>query len=164
MTTGQFYENSGPLIKQHLSKLDQKSYEAEAGKLIGRFFQRKIILETHLELLRATYVKEFDAIFWDLYWKHFKSLFNDKARVQEFINLLSFWFDDSLQVFSDTPYLGQSFFLKLPVFIDEIRKDKGFDRIIHTMDNQASKFGWYPLLQQILIEKSKRKLLGLLPR
>lgn len=162
MTTGRFYEKATSDIQLYLSKVDSATYDAEAKKLIERFFKQGIRLETHIELLRATYVRKHESLFWDIYWPNFKSLMFDQNRSIEFINLLSFWFNNSLQVFSDTPYIGQSFFLELPMVLEDASNDKSFGRVAGLINQRASNQPWYPLIDQYLTGKKKRRLLGFL--
>jgi hypothetical protein len=162
MTTGRFYEGTPLDIQRFLSRVDPKTYEIEARRLIERFFLQKIRLETHIDLLQSTYVGKYESTFWQLYWTSFKLLMLDQARLNEFINLLSFWFDESLQVFSDTPYVGQGFFLQLPMVIDEARNDKSFSRVASLITNNAVNRPWYYLVDQYFTGKKTGGLLGFL--
>jgi hypothetical protein len=162
MTTGRFYEKATSDIQLYLSKVDSATYEAEAKKLIERFFKQGIRLETHIDLLHSTYVRKYESAFWDLYWPNFKLLMFDLNRSIEFINLLSFWFNNSMQVFSDTPYIGQSFFLELPMVLEEARNDKSFSRVAGLINERASNQPWYSLIDQFFTGKKKRRLLGFL--
>jgi hypothetical protein len=164
MTTGRFYRKSVADINSYLSKMDTTTYENESKKLMESFFARALRLDTHIELLRTTFVRKHQNTFWDLYWSNFKSLMLDMNRSKEFINLLTFWFDDSFQVFSDLPYVGQGFFLELPMVMEEARKEKSFSRIANQINREAKNQPWYPLVEQLFSGKQRKRILGFIKR
>jgi hypothetical protein len=112
--------------------------------------------------LRATYVKKYESAFWNLYWSYFRKLALDRDRTGELLSILKYWFEDSLQVFSDLPYLGQSFFLELPSILEDLSKEREFERNVHLITLEAAKYPWFDLVEQYFTGKKKKKLFGLM--
>jgi hypothetical protein len=162
VSTGKFLEKTVPDIRMFLSRLDAASYEKEAGKLIWRFFSKGMTVDTHLEMLQATYVQQYEAIFWNVYWNYFKQLVLDYHRSKDFVSLLSFWFDDSFGIFSELPYLGQSFFLELSSVLEDLQKEKEFERSAHLVVLEAAKLPWFNLVEQYFTGRKKKRLFGLI--
>jgi len=69
-------------------------------------------------------------------------------------------------MFSDLPYLVQSFFLQLPEMLQETKEAKetakDFQRAAQRINLQAAQEPWYPLIDQFFVEKKKKRLLGIL--
>jgi len=164
MSTGRFIEKSVPKIQQLLSRLNATSYQAEAGKLIVKFFRRGVQIDRHMEMLHSTYVLQHGEIFWKMYWQHFIELMLDHGRTQEFVTLLAFWFDESIQVFAEIPYLAQTFFLELPGVLLESSKDKEYERAANQIRLLASKHPWYSLVDPYITNKSKHGLMNIFRR
>ena len=164
MSTGKFIETSVPKIQQSLSRLNATGYQAEAGKLIQKFFQRGVQIERHMEMLQSTYVRQHGEIFWEIYWQHFIKLMLDHGRTQEFVTLLAFWFDESILVFAGIPYLAQTFFLGLPGVLLESSKDKEYKRAANQIRLLASKYPWYSLVSPYITNKAKHGLTSIFRR
>jgi hypothetical protein len=132
---------------------------------MARFFSRGITIETHIELLQSVYVLGHNDVFWELYWLHFKKLFLDLNNAPKSMELLSFWFDESLPVLRDHPYLAPAFFLQLPGRLDETRTDKLFKRVVQVFESRSMKYPWYPIIRPYLSDTDKKgKLLSFLRR
>jgi hypothetical protein len=164
MSTRHYYENSVPDIQKWLAVQDENTYQREADKLIKRSFEKDINLEAHKDTLQATYAMHHQVIFWDVYWTYFKKLMRDRERVQELVSLFSFWFDESLRILVESPYLCQSFFLQLPLAIEEVKQEKDFKRVPPLISHYANRYPWYSLLNHYFVPKEKKKLFGLVSR
>jgi hypothetical protein len=164
MSTGHYVGTSVPDIQKWLAVQDEIIYQREADKLIRRSFEKGINLEAHRDTLRATYAEHHQKIFWDMYWTYFKKLMRDRERVQELASLFSFWFDESLRILVEYPYLCQSFFLQLPSAIEEVKQEKEFKRVARLLSHHANRYPWYSLLDHYFVPKEKKKLFGLLGR
>lgn len=158
MTKGKFGERAVPEIRNWLSKLDHSKYKQEAQKLIVRFFYNKVTLDSHMEMLQATYNQQHQAEFWDIYWTNFKNMLLDKDNVSRAIDMLSFWFDEALPVFGDQPYLGPSFFMQLPSVLDELCQEKAFRPLAERLAKESAKLPWYVLLEPYLTISQKKGL------
>lgn len=158
MTKGKFREQAVPEIRNWLSKLDHSQYKQEAQKLIVRFFSNKVTLDSHMEMLQATYNRQHQAEFWDIYWTNFKNMLLDKDNVSRAIDMLSFWFDEALPVFGDQPYLGPSFFMQLPSVLDELCQEKAFRPLAERLAKESAKLPWYVLLEPYLTISQKKGL------
>ena len=163
MSTEQFAQGTQEALQSRLARQDQETYRQEAGSLISRFFAEDITLDSHIQMLLAVYVGHHSRIFWDIYWSNFQTLLRDSRRAKQSVDLLSFWFDESLVVFEAQPYLGQSFFMQLPSVLDDIRGTKGFNEAATRIGNLAVSKPWYSLIHEYLTGKVKG-IFGLLGR
>lgn len=158
MTKGKFGEQAVPEIRNWLSKLDQSQYKQEAQKLIVCFFMKNISLDGHIEMLQATYNRQHQAEFWDIYWTYFRNMLLNKDNASRAIDMLSFWFDEALPVFGDQPYLGPSFFLQLPSVLEELCQEKEFRPLAERLAKESTKLPWYVLLHAYLTPTLKKGL------
>ena len=162
MTTGQISGESAAELRGLLSKMDKANYEAEAARLIMRFFREDITLEAHRDMIQTVYMKEEDGFFWRIYWRCFGELMLDYRRMSDFVNLLGFWFDSSVAAFSaEMPYLAPSFFLSVEEVIAFHSEKKEFERAASAFHTVAKDRGWYPLVHEFFDAKRRKNLLGI---
>ena len=163
MSTGKFFTESEFSIRDRLANLSPGDYEREAKKLIERFFLRKINISDHLKMVQSTYVPRYEMYFWTIYWEHVQMLFLDAARIDEFIDLLSFWFEDALSTYSnETPYLAPTFFLDLPTFIEDMSKKKEYKNSFIYFHLHGKKKHWYPIVAAHFEIKKDKGFLGII--
>lgn len=160
LTTRNFYDKSVVEVQHFMSRLDAGTYRQEAEKLVQRFFAPEINLNAHLDMLQATYIYKYERIFWEIYWAYFKQLLLDPRRAIEAVALMSFWFEESLPIFSEQPYLGPTFFIELSFALEDLKKAKEFKRAAAQFDSLASKHAWYSLISHYF--QGKKKFFGLL--
>lgn len=160
MTKGTVDEESAQAIQDRLSQAHESTYEREASQLMARFFEQDVTLESHIRMIQAIYVPNYQIIFWELYWDHFRELLFDGKRTPDLINMLSYWFDQSLTELVKQPYVAQSFFLQLPAVLEEAKSDKKFRRMTYTIRIQAKEQPWYSLISKYIIPEKKRGILG----
>ena len=164
MTTRAFPDHAPPRIRRWLSALDRARYREEAQKLITRFFTPDTTVDSHVDMLQAAYVQAYHADFWELYWEHFRAMLIDPKRVQQIVELLSFWFDESLGVLSEQPYLSAAFFLELPAILEEAGESRNFGEQASLIGGRARRLPWYPLLRPYLLAATKRRPFRILKR
>ncbi len=135
-----------PATNQHTDK----EYEAE----IQRLFTGNAVLE-HSKQLSALYRQSHEQ-FWPFYWQGFKD-FIMAGNADFTLDLLSFWFDTSFKTPGYIPYAPQEFLLGLPAVLERVRKEPGFHKIAHQIDERASQqinegYSWYPLIEDFFAE------------
>jgi hypothetical protein len=145
MTKGEFQGKAIADVQAWLAGLDGERYAEEVEPLMRRFFDRRIRIDDHLAMLQAAYVARHQARFWSLYWRGFRQLALDPAGVDTAIDLLSFWFDDSLPVFQDQPYLGPAFFMQLPAVLESLRDEKEVRHLVDAIEARAPALQWQAL-------------------
>ena len=164
MTKGNFIGTSITDVRNWLTSLDSQGYAKEVRSLVARFFEADINLDSHIEMLQAAYVHQYQKEFWDVYWAEFRSLALNKQGVDKMIDLLSFWFDESLSVFGDQPYLGAAFFLQLPSILEDLAKDKQTSHLIQELDARKISLPWYQLVKPYLPQSLGKTMLSFLRR
>lgn len=163
ITEGKFPPDSIPIIYEWLNGMDGARYQAEATKFIEAFFREGITIEAHSDMVRAVYSTDHDGLFWDVYWSHFQAMISDVRRVVESANLFAFWFEDSVTVLQNCKYLVPSFFLELPIIIEEILDEKSNQRAMEALARHIAREEWYPAIAECFTQR-KRGLSGLLQR
>ena len=154
MKRGMFSGRTPEEIHQYFNKCSEATYKRDSKKLMSRFFSQTMNLETHIKLLTATYVEKNSGAFFDNYWENLLELFLNQERTLEFVNVLSFWFDKSFDVFSGKPYLPHLFFLYLPEFFDIAKNERRYKQRIQSVKNQAAQKSWYKYLAPYIEKKS----------
>lgn len=148
MTKGMFAPGSIGETRHWLASLSRENYAREVAVLIGRFFAKDVHVAGHIDMLRATYLNDRQAEFWNAYWKAFRvrALAADGARPM--VDVLSFWFDSSLTAFEEQPYLGAGFFLRLSEVLRSLSDERDAHAFFVELDIRSAKLPWYELVKQ----------------
>lgn len=164
MTKGEFTEQAVREISNRFARLDSSKYHEEAGKLIRRFFENDVSATAHVDMLQATYVSRHESVFWELYWECFSALVLRRERASQAIQIISFWFEESLAVFSGKPYLGPCFFLQLPSVLADLSKKKEFQFFAQTLEANSAKLPWSGLIKPYITSGRGKGLFTFLSR
>ncbi len=151
-------------VGQNLAKrFAGQNEDDEAAKARAERFNRKVaslfegrkIVDTHIRGMREVYTMQRREQFWSFYWEQFVNLLVSREPEEGF-ELLSFWFENSLDEFGQLHFVVQDFFLGLYETLDAAQKERGFRdaaRRINTMV-MSQKQGinpWYPLVQTFFL-------------
>ena len=160
MSTGSFLPNSPKMINDHFVRLSETQYREEVGKLIARFFHSPMKLTSHLEMLLAAYVYQYEGVFWGIYWDHFTVLMMNLSKTSDFVKLMNFWFEQSFTAFENSPYMGQQFFLQLPTAIAAASEKKGYKQAATAIEIKAKHLRWYKLVSPNFKPPKDQRLFG----
>jgi hypothetical protein len=163
MTKGKFAPGSTGEIRAWLASLARDDYAREVAVLFSRFFAEDVQLAGHIDMLRAAYVKDKQAEFWNEYWKAFRARALAPDGALPMVDVLSFWFDSSLTVFDEQPYLGAAFFLRLPEVMRGLSDERDAREFFAELDARSMKLPWYELIRQET-KSAKRGLFSSLRR
>lgn len=163
MTKGKFAPDSTEEVRAWLASLTPEDYAREVAVLIGRFFAEDVQLAGHIDMLRAAYVKDKQTEFWNEYWKAFRARALAPDGALPMVDVLSFWFDSSLTVFDEQPYLGAAFFLRLPEVMRGLSDERDAREFFAELDARSTKLPWYELIRQET-KSAKRGLFSSLRR
>jgi GTPase-associated protein 1, N-terminal domain type 2/GTPase-associated protein 1, middle domain len=164
MTKGKFTEQAIREIPYRFARLDSSKYHEEAGKLIRRFFENDVSVTAHVDMLQATYVSPHQSVFWDLYWECFSALVLRREGASQAVQIISLWFEDSLAVFSDKPYLGPGFFLQLPSVLADLSEKKEFQFFAQILEANSAKLPWSSLIKPYITSARRKGLFTFLSR
>ncbi len=147
MTKGKFAPGSAGETRNWLASLSPEAYALEAGALIGRFFAKDVQVTGHVDMLRATYLHDRQAEFWAAYWKAFRSRAVMPDGGLPMVDVLSFWFDSSLTVFDEQPYVGAAFFMRLPDVLRDLSQERSARGFFADLAARGANLPWYPLVK-----------------
>jgi hypothetical protein len=160
ITRGAFPPDSIPTINEWLSGLGNTSYRSEAPKLIDAFFDERITMAEHANMLKAVYTLKQNEAFWESYWGHFQSIISNSQRSAVSADLLSFWFEQSIEALKDRRYIVPTFFLELPAVLGAVADEKSNRGAMQALTEQLSRKEWFTLTADHFAERKK----GLLDR
>ena len=147
MTKGKFTPSSTDETRNWLASLNREDYAREVAALIGRFFAKDVQVAGHIEMLRAAYLRDRQAEFWNAYWGAFRARALAPDGTLPMVDLLSFWFDSSLTAFEEQPYLGAAFFLRLPEILRSLSDERDARAFFAELDARSAKLPWYELVR-----------------
>ena len=107
---------------------DTELYQIEVTELFKAFFDDPSI-QTHVNLLRATYIQKHRNSFWLLYWQHFQQAILDYQKIDEVTDILDMWFDNSDVLRTECAYIVPEFFIELLNVLEEVRSSKLYKRV-----------------------------------
>lgn len=129
----------------------QQRAQIEAQKFedsVAQLFEGKRLSDTQRQKFPTVYSFEQRERFWESYWEKFVKLVAHDA--QQALDLLSFWFDESFTVWTQTPYAAESFFLGLQDALQVARKERGFQETARQINakvrQRSSAYRWFPLI------------------
>jgi hypothetical protein len=153
------------LMKQVQKRLSNQKGEDETEEQkrrlsveISKLFEKGRIREMHLSILMRTYQRHSPEQFWEVYKERLIQLLLGH-NAEHVLELLSFWFDESFNVFGFKPYIAQCFFIGLPQVFDLARKENEADlrktsqKIAAHVMQVNSHCSWYPLVDQFFPEQ-----------
>lgn len=148
------------IIHNRMTNLSPEAYKKDLAKYCNTFFAQDFDIEQHAYLLDATYVERHSESFWDIYWQYFNHLLFNEKYTKKLLQLLNFWFEDSLsRYYEGYRYLVQTFFLQLPVVLETARNDKAFKQRaahIHSMAMamaMAQRYAWYVHINSYFVQQ-----------
>lgn len=147
MTTGKFAPGTAGETRNWLASLNREDYAREVAALISRFFAKDVHVAGHIDMLRAAYLKDRQAEFWNAYWGAFRARALAPDGALPMVDLLSLWFDSSLTAFEEQPYLGAAFFLRLPEILRSLSDEKDARAFFAELDARGAKLPWYELVR-----------------
>ena len=159
MRRGKFSAQSPEEINLYMQKSSRETYRQDITSLFSLFFKEKekITSDTHLAMLKSTYIEKNSDIFFETYWKYLLEIFKKREKALSMIGILSFWFDQSIKELSTLPYISQLFFLYLPDFFTLILNDREAKRQLENVTRQAANKPWYKYISPY-VEKKRRKI------
>ncbi len=155
----------GQNLAIRFQRRNQNSEEAQAQALaqkqvfdakVAALFERKHIKASHTQHLPTLYSLQQRDQFWSAYWEGFTSVL--VSRDAEYaLELLSFWFDDSVDALEPAPYVAYDFFLSLHEVLEVIRKERGFPETAHQVHARVAPQRplWYPLVKNFFAVQEK---------
>ena len=147
MTKGKFAPGSTRETRDWLATLTREDYAREVAALIARFFGKDVQVAAHIDMLRAAYLNERQAEFWNAYWMAFRTRALAPDGALPMVDVLSFWFDSSLTAFEEQPYLGAAFFLRLPEVLRSLSDERNARAFFAELDARSAKLPWYELVR-----------------
>jgi len=147
MTKGKFAPGSTRETRDWLATLTREDYAREVAALIARFFAKDVQVAAHIDMLRAAYLNERQAEFWNAYWMAFRTRALAPDGALPMVDVLSFWFDSSLTAFEEQPYLGAAFFLRLPEVLRSLSDERNARAFFAELDARRAKLPWYELVR-----------------
>jgi hypothetical protein len=157
LSTGQLDEALAERLHQYFQTMEGKNtYDAEVSAFIEQFFRSRFTPEAHRLMLDAVSAQhpDFQRSFWQAYDTATTNLLIHSSSARRIIELLDYWFALSPQELR-SPYLLQTFFLRLPQLLEETRK-KGvgeFAVVVRDFNVRAARYNWYQSIQPCFAER-----------
>ena len=131
------------------------AYEARVSAL----FENKRLRSQHGQMIDEVYERTQRSLFWSTYWQNVKSLLASKD-ADKALELMTFWFDDSFEVFKQNTLIPAEFFLGLYGMLEEARKERGFRESARQIFVKATKqpkaYQWFGLVEDCFEEPERK--------
>jgi GTPase-associated protein 1 len=134
-------------------EIQEPGIETQVSKLFDGKHTR-ILHQRHIQTLYSLHQRE---QFWRLYWQQFgKFLLSCESDYA--LDLFSFWFNDTSNLFEQVPYIAQDFFIALPQTLEMMQKERGFRDASQRIQGAALKRGsaWFTLIQPFFTQQVRR--------
>ncbi len=146
-----FTRVQGLLPNQHTKQTNQERiphFEAKVKEL----FDAKKWLEYHRSDLPKLYSLQRREQFWSYYWEQMFRLL-EHHKIEQVLDLLSFWFDAAFTDLEQVPYVWQDFLLGLPGFLQGAWKLRAYQKLAKEIDKKGlqDRYKWYGLIQRFVL-------------
>ena len=159
MSNGQLDPQAAMQLRGRFGQLSAEQYTAETSDFIARFFDQQVTRESHAQMVIATYNWTHRDLFWTSYWQTFVNMACVPQLAPRIVDLLGFWFDNSLSILGQYPYIVQSFFIALPRAFEIAQKGKGYRDAAREIERLGSQHAWYALVRDV-VAPERRGILG----
>ncbi|MGB8346469.1 MAG: hypothetical protein WCD86_16410, partial [Ktedonobacteraceae bacterium] len=144
-------------IREKRSDTSGQERERKLQHEIDALLAKGTVYEQHKQSLQKIYAEYPTDSVWHIYREKLASLLLS-SDVGSIFEILSFWFDESFEMFGHEPYIAQTFFCKLPFVFETARREhqtmlrktaQATAAYYTQLVTPKSPYSWYPAIQKL---------------